>query len=506
MLNLKVGNIFTDIEGAVPTELYSKLQREMAFRPLGYEFSTMYNKWILDSNGNKVRRMWDGWRRQIWKSRNRKRIYFPTGLLSLAKESLDKKNIEYQLVNCRARPTQDMLGVEFSRDFVMRDYQGIVVNDSCSQQRGIIQIATGGGKTVIAAGIIQKLKIKPFIFFVTSIDLLIQAKESFEEILRNNGERITVGQIGGGVIDVRDINVMTVQTAVRSLGQEWDKDHKFDSDDQDDKTPIQNKAEVLTLLKNAKGSICDEVQHWRAETCQLVARSLESSYYTYGCSATPYRDEGDDLMIQGCFGKNIAELSASQLIRDGWLIRPSIKIVHVRGPKSQFRQWQQLYKDQVTENAEYNEMVASIANSYIQIKRLVLVLVTQIKHGKILSEMIPGSVFLSGASSKKVREESIKKLRASEISCIVSTTIFDEGIDVRPLDAVLLAGQGKSKVRAMQRIGRILRPFGGKTIATAVDFRIHQKYLLKHSIAREKMYRTEEEYDIEEIDPDEGSK
>lgn len=502
MLYLKVGNIFTDIEGVVPPDLYSALQRELAFRPLGYEFSTMYNQWILDSNGKRVRRIWDGWRRQIWK--NRKRTYFPTGLLSLARSVLEKKKAQYQLVNCRIKPEQELLGIEFAKGFTMRGYQEEVINDSCSQQRGIIQIATGGGKTIIAGGIIQKLKVKPFIFFVTSIDLLTQAKESFENILRDKGKRIHVGQIGGGVIDISDINVMTVQTAVRVLGGKWDKDHKFDSDDMDDDTPIQDKTDVMRLLKEAKGGICDEVQHWRAETCQLVARSLESCYYTYGCSATPYRDEGDDLMIHACFGKKIAELSASSLIRKDWLIKPQIKIVHVRGPKSQYRQWQQLYKDQVTENTEYNEMVASIANSYIQVGRLVLVLVQQIKHGKTLSAMIPDSVFLSGSSSKKLREDSINQLRNGEISCIVSTTIFDEGIDVRPLDAVLLAGQGKSKVRAMQRIGRILRPFPGKTTATAVDFRIHQKYLLQHSIAREKMYRTEEEYEIEEIDPEEG--
>jgi superfamily II DNA or RNA helicase len=502
MLTLKVGNIFTDIEGDVSSELYAKLQRDMAFRPLGYEFSTMYNKWILDSKGRKVRRMWDGWKRQIWKSKNRKRIYFPSGLLSLAKQSLNSKSIPHTLVNCRVKPQQELF-LDFKEGFIVRDYQGEVVSDACSQQRGIVQVATGGGKTVIAAAIIQMLKVKPFIFFVTSIDLLVQAKESFEDILRENGKPIKVGQIGGGVIDIQDINIMTIQTAVRSLGAKWDKDLKFDSDDKEDTTPIQNKADVLKLLNTAKGSICDEVQHWRAETCQLVARALTSAYYTYGCSATPYRDEGDDLMIQGCFGKQIAELSASQLIRDGWLIRPSIKIVHVRNTPSKFRQWQQLYKDQVSENAEYNEMVASIANSYIKAERLVLVLVQQIKHGKALSEMIPGSVFLSGVSSKKAREENIKKLRAGEISCIVSSTIFDEGIDIRPLDTVILAGQGKSKVRAMQRIGRILRPFPGKTAATAIDFCIHQKYLLKHAIAREKMYRTEEEYQIENIEPGE---
>lgn len=500
MLKLKVGNIFTDIEGDLSADNYRKLQRALSFRPLGYEFSTMYNRWILDSNGKKVRRMWDGWRRQIWKTKNRKRIYFPTGLLSLVRTHLDKNGIKYLLSNCRIKPKKNM-DLDFASDFKIRDYQDDVSDDGVTKGRGIIQIATGGGKTIVNAALIKKLGVKPFIIFVTSIDLLLQAKESLEAVLTQNGKPIIVGQIGGGTVDIRDINVMTVQTAVRAVGEKWDK-LKFDGDDSDDLTPIlKQKAEILHLLRTTKGAICDEVQHWRAETCQLVARELDSAYYTYGCSATPYRDEGDDLMIQACFGKEIIELTASELIRDKWLIAPSIKIIHVRGETSPYRQWQQLYKDQVSENVEYNEMVASITNSYINEGRLVLVLVQQIKHGKMLASMIPDSVFLSGNSPKKKREENIKKLRKKEISCIVSTVIFDEGIDVCPLDTLVLAGQGKSRVRAMQRIGRILRPYPGKEVATAIDFRIHQKYLFEHSISREKMYRTEEEYKIEEIDP-----
>ena len=81
---------------------------------------------------------------------------------------------------------------------------------------------------------------RQFIFFVTSIDLLIQAKASFEDILSDKGKPIKVGQIGGGVIDIRYINIMTVQPAVRSLWEEWVATHSSDSYDQADKTPIQN--------------------------------------------------------------------------------------------------------------------------------------------------------------------------------------------------------------------------------------------------------------------------
>jgi len=461
----------------------------------------MYNRWIKDKDGKQVRRMWDGYRRQIWKSKDRKRVYFPTGLFSQVRTCLNDNNVECKFIENRVKPDAE-LSLEFAEDISIRDYQGPIIDKACLVGRGIIQVATGGGKTVISEGIIKTLNVKPFIFFVTSIDLLTQAKNSFEEHLRQNGSPIKVGQIGGGTIDIKDINVMTVQTAVRALGQKWDVKHRFDTDDSDDKTPIaKRRKDIVQLIKTAKGVICDEVQHWRAETCQLVTRTLNDAYYIYGCSATPYRDEGDDIMINACFGKKLTEISASQLIKAGWLIKPSIKIVHVRGDVSPFRQWQSLYKDQVTENQDYNQMVASIANSFIENGRLVLTLVQQIKHGKTLEAMVPGSVFLSGASSKKKREKKVNELRNKEISCIISTTIFDEGIDIRPLDTLLLAGQGKSRVRAMQRIGRILRPFDGKTVATAIDFRIHQRYLLNHSKEREKMYRTEPEFDIEEIDP-----
>lgn len=493
---LKVGSIFTDIEG-LSSDLFIQIQQLMSYRPEGYEFSPMFNKWIT-REGKKVR-MWDGWRRQIWK--NQKRTYFPTGLFSIAKDFLSKNNVQYQILDRRKKPAKELI-LSLSSAFENKDFQQNTISQSCLVQRGIIMIATGGGKTAISAGLIKELGVKPFIFFVTSIDLLIQAKESFQSFLLENGQPLNVGQIGGGVIDIKDVNVMTVQTAVRALGKKWDNKLKFDSEDDDDKTPIeQRKDDILRLLNTAKGCICDEVQHWRAETCQLVNRALHDVYYVYGASATPFRDDGDDLLVHACFGKKITEINASYLIKQNYLVKPSIKIVHIRNKPSPYRQWQQLYKDQVSENKEYNEIVSSVANAFIAKGRTVLVLVQQIAHGKALAELIPGSIFLSGKSTKTKRQEGIEKLRRKEISCIVGSSIWDEGVDVRCLDTLLLAGQGKSKVRAMQRIGRILRPFPGKNGATAIDFRIHQKYLLEHSIAREKMYRSEPEFSIEEIEP-----
>jgi len=515
MIILQINNVHTDILGTLPDVHWKGLENKLKFRPQGYQFSPQFNRkyyrcqqckslsirhscptcGVLSSFSH---RQWDGWKKQFWKGK--KRTYFPSGLLSIVVEFLQGKNIPFTRQDIRVKPDRNA-NFEDSGIFERRQYQSEIITKAAKQTRGIIMAATGAGKTVVASGIIKELKVLPVVFFVTSIDLLTQAKESFEKALLLDGVPLKVGQIGGGIVDIKSVNVMTVQTAVRALGKSWN-DYRFDSDDKNDETPIgKHREEIKGLLHECKLSFCDEVQHWRAKTCRDVASELHQAYYTFGMSATPYRDEGDDMLIQACFGKAFAKISASELIKQGWLMRPNIKMIHVRTKKSVYKTWMKLYKDQVVENKYYNESVAKIATAYINRGRLVLVLVQQINHGKALARMIPGAVFLAGASTKKKREAGIKNLRNKYISCIVSTNIFDEGIDIKPLDTVLLAGQGKSKTRAMQRIGRIIRPFENKETATAIDFYVHQKFLSDHAKERYKMYITEPEYAVEEIEP-----
>lgn len=506
MLNLRIANIFTAIEGELPAARLKELERELSFRPQGFMFSTAYNRLIKNKDGEIIGRAWNGWKPQFWSSK-RNGTYFPTGLIGMVVDYFKKNSIPYVLSDLRFRPETNFL-IEPSGAIEYRDYQTRVIHTACNKSRGIIQAATGSGKTVMSAGIIEQLKVAPFMFFVTSIDLLEQAKDSFESFLRFHGSPLKVGQIGGGTIDIQDVNVCTIQTVVRALDKKWDKKYKFDSDDTDDKTPIaQYKDDIKEVIRESKGAICDEVQHWRADTCQLVARELKSAFYTYGMSATPYRDEGDDLMIQACFGRKIEVITATELIEhpEQYLVRPYIKMVHIKGKRSKFKQYQSLYKDRVVENNYYNGCIANIANAYINNGRLVLVLVQQIDHGKELAHMIKGAEFLSGKSSKKKRSKGLKNLRNHYIRCIVSTTIFDEGIDVRPLDTVILAGQGKSSVRAMQRVGRICRPYTyadghKKTRGTVIDPVIEDRFLFDHSLEREKMYHTEPAYNIEHIE------
>lgn len=350
--------------------------------------------------------------------------------------------------------------------------------------------------TALASAIIAGISVSPTIFYVPSIELLQQAKSEIEKFVKYNGGDLSVGIIGGGKKDVKDINVMTIQTAVNALGGVWkkydDEDNGFDETDISDR-----KEEIRELIKSAKLIICDEIQHWASETCQIISDCSISARYRYGLSATPYRDCGDDILIDACFGRVIADINASFLIKRGYLVRPTIYFSPMsRLPGMAESSYATLYKKAIVENTERNSKIMVMANEFRNREKKILILVKQIAHGTILERLIPDSVFLHGSTSKKKRLGHLEKMRDGKSSITIASVIFDEGVDVRPLDTLILAGSGKSPTRALQRIGRILRPCAGKTEALAVDFMDQCKYLKKHSLKRLSIYETEEEFNI----------
>jgi superfamily II DNA or RNA helicase len=124
----------------------------------------------------------------------------------------------------------------------------------------------------------------------------------------------------------------------------------------------------------------------------------------------------------------------------------------------------------------------------------------QIKHGEILLEKIKEAgikcAMLYGNDSLDKRNQVKKSLINKEIDLILASTIFDIGLDLPQLNALILASGGKSSIRALQRIGRVIRPMPGKKFAAIVDFYDQVKFLKKHSIARYNIYSSEDGFKI----------
>lgn len=511
---LKVDNNVTFVEGRLDSADYKAFKKLLGYVP---ENSYWMKRKVIekseaeDSTDSAVveewRKDWDGlistvcWNEQHCRCNIKKRgMHFPTGLASRAISFFKQNGIPYSVNDVRSK-TSPTTRYSMGPDFEYRDYQQEIIHkisgmNGRSVNRGIIKVATGGGKTGIACGAIATLGVTPTVFYVSSVDLLEQARSEIERFIFENNLPVEVGCVGGGLKEIKDITVMTIQTAVKALGGVW---VKFDDEDttHDDMNIDDKRGEIKNLIRNCRLMICDEVQHWAAETCQIIADNSINCQYRYGLSATPWRDKGDDIIIDGCFGNPIADISASKLIRKGHLIKPTIYFTKISNMRfSGLRSYPNIYKAAITENEYRNNKICQFVKLFAEQERNILILVRYIPHGKLLESLIPNSVFLYGKTTKKKRLSYLEKMRTGQHPVTIASVIFDEGVDVRPLDTLILAGGGKSPTRALQRIGRILRLWEGKKDAIAVDFYDDCRYLRDHSQKRLEIYKTEEEFQI----------
>jgi superfamily II DNA or RNA helicase len=512
-ITLRIDNNSTYIIGRLSSPIYQDLKKCLGYMP---ENAIFMIKQVEEKNerdrlsGKDVswKTEWDGRISSVCYSAanckcsiKKQGTHFPTGLASRAINLLRSKGVIVTVEDCR-QEVDKSLSLSMSEDFETRDYQKEVIDAACNVDRGIIKCATGSGKTSIASAIIANRAVSPMIFYVTSIDLLTQAKSELEKFIKLNGSDLKVGELSGLKKDIQDITVMTVQTAVRSLGGVW---VKFDEEDsKKEKEDISKiKKEVRDLIHSSKLMVCDEVQHWAAETCQIISDHSYSARYRYGMSATPFRDKGDDILIDGCFGRVIADINASMLIRLGYLVKPKITFIPIDNSMgSKKLNYANIYKEAIVYNSYRNNIISTLAQNMANDGRIVLILCKQIAHGKLLEKLIPESTFLHGSHSAKKRKKHIDLMRSGEANITIASTILDEGVDCKPLDGLILAGSGKSPTRALQRVGRTLRPYTYpdgrvKQQAMVVDFMDNCKYMRDHSKKRLKMYKSEPEFEVE---------
>lgn len=471
-LLVKVNNIYTVLSGAsIPID---KIDEVTSFWVSGSEYNPKY-----------VEGVWDG-KRHLFDKRTYR---FPTGLLNRVLSILDQENIKYQIVQEATEPPPTLkLPVPKVQ---LRPYQKEVVEKACEARRGVIEMAAGSGKTVVAAHIISRLK-RPTAFFVHTRDLLYQTKNYFEEVFCQK-----VGQIGDGVIDIRPITVAMVQTTIRALGGDY---RKFDEEDEDDivfTIKEEQKEAIINLVNNYPVVFFDECHHLPSDTFYTIAMSTYNAGFRFGLSATPYRADRHDLLIEAALGKKIIKVNASKLIEEGYLVPAKIIFHPVPASKqSSLKDYNEIYQKEIVNSSFRNQLVAKYAKALAKEGKTVLILVQQVKHGENLLKLIEGAEFMQGADSSARRTAILNDFQKKKIKILIATTLADEGLDVPTLGALILAGGGKSETRALQRVGRCLRPSKDKKEAIIIDFMDSAPYLSEHSKRRWEIFSTEPKFKL----------
>ena len=485
---IEINNLYGKIVDHLTIDQLAIIQHECQFKMEGSDYKQMSfrNRGI----------QWDGYKK-LFNIQTRR---FNIGLLSRIINLLNKYGLQVNIVDNRIHLPQKY---NYQYDITMlRDYQMQAVITSVMYGNGVLKVATGGGKTVIAGCTIGALG-KKSIFIVHTRDLLYQAKESFEKIFPNE----VIGQIGDGVIDYRNITVATMQTLAILGGVEVGK-NKYDEDATNDEFKITadriKKHEFNEYRKTVQCVMMDEVQIVCSQTAQGVRFLFESADYAFGYSASPWRDDGSDLEIEGAFGERIVDISASELIRSGYLVRPIINVHNTTYKCDDISgNYVDIYKRYIVENNLRNVQIVDDAMKQYNAGMNTLILVTQIKHGDILSTMFKQIYridvpFISGKSGMKRRKQAIQNMRDGKLSIMIASTIADVGLDIPRLQCIIEAGAGKSSVTALQRLGRIMRPFDKKDVCTFITYRDSAPFICQHIDKKIAIWRTEEEFVIYE--------
>lgn len=244
--------------------------------------------------------------------------------------------------------------------------------------------------------------------------------------------------------------------------------------------------------------ILDEFHHSGAKTYMMAMRFLSNAYYRYGLTGTFMRSDGKDMEMHGVLSEVIMEKGASELIEEGFLVRPYITIVrHETSPEYGYKCSYRDAYDHIIRDESFHHKASTIANRKIKEKKQTLILVRRVEHGEALAELIPDAVFLHGSIKKKEINEQKQAFNEKKIPAIIATSIFGEGTDIPSIDCLINARCEKTEIQTKQGIGRTLRKAKGKEKAEVYDFLIMgNKHLENHSAERIKSYKKEPAFRI----------
>ena len=323
-------------------------------------------------------------------------------------------------------------------------YQEKAVNRILSGQipnRGTLVMATGAGKTMLAAMITAALGVNT-IFYVHSTDLLEQAAQVYEKVFQQK-----IGRIGGDHFDIKPITIATVQTVYSCLEL---KDKRWDS--------------LSVYLNNVDLMFIDEGHMLGAETVFKISQ-ITDSYYSYALTATPKRDDGKDLLIEAGTGPAVNIISEKELVDKGYILPVEVEMIKVEHAKYTGRTYNSKYRHAIVNNDYRNKLIRDAVKRYRD--KQTIVLVKGINHGEKLAQLL-GVPFIHGSS--KNRTSMLDAFRQKDINTLIASPILKQGVDIPEAEVLIMAHGGSSQVELTQKIGRVRRPAHGQDKGIVVDF------------------------------------
>lgn len=360
----------------------------------------------------------------------------------------------------------------------LRGYQQNAVDAAIKNGNGIVEAATGAGKTIIAAAIVAKLGLRTIIAVPTKV-IHTQFVEAFKKFTD-----IDVGIIQGSTFEVDKPVVIAVMAGI-----------------------TKDKEKARKALANRDVLLIDEYHKSAAKTWRETIMDC-NAYYRIGLTATPFRKTQLECeFLRACTGEVVYSIDTKTLQDKGFLSVADVRIVkcNVYPPKPVYNAaekkfeevpWVEKHRECIATNDDRNNMIAEIANYHRAIGDKVLIITSWAEHADLIGSRIASSyIYLSGKDTAKQAKEKADEFKAMSGGVMIGTSVLDLGFDVPAIDVVIIAGGGDAKGRTQQRLGRGLRKAIGKSNAVIYDFLdvdngAKKQHFLNHSYNRISVYES----------------
>jgi superfamily II DNA or RNA helicase len=388
-------------------------------------------------------------------------------------EKLIKNNIQYNSsIKLDAQFPKD---ITIHKPYKLYQFQQEAVEAwIANNNQGTIILPTGGGKSVVAIDIIQRLQLNTLIVVPTLV-LFQQWKERIIEFL--NFPSDLIGFWGGGDREIKPITIVTYESAYLHA----------------------------TSLRECFGLlILDEAHHIGSPSHKQIVDAYLTKFRLALTATLSKKESSYDILMTRGFGPIVYEktpdgLKSKKVISEFELITLTVPLSNPERYTEEMKIFQNYIKRKKLYGNVFQQIIFRV-NQDIEADRALkaynnarkfafaghhkLSLIEEIlkKHPNekilIFSDIVNfceeiSRQFLIPAitnrTDQKEREFILKRFRESENSIIVTSRILDEGIDIPDASVgIILAGSGQPR-QFIQRLGRLLRKHPMKDSATLYE-------------------------------------
>ena len=444
---------------------------------------------------------WDGRIRLL----NKRNYTFQIGLLFRLLKFLELEKIEYKIEDKRElKKDYEVLllndieeGKILYDDIKLRDYQVEAIKSffkthyNLPLTRGIFYLPPRSGKTLLTGALGKVINRYPLLFIVHKIDLAYQTKNVFEKIYNRK-----IGIVGDGKFDINsNVIVSTIQSICSTYNIKFEGEREKDIN--------KNQREKFKkIIEKVRVVIGDEVHTSASETWQQLPQYLKSIEYGIGCTGTPFREDGADLLVEQLWGNIIYELPREEAVNNNHILPIKVYFIHLPLTKVTSLDWQTQKKQGLNNNVYLIDAVEKIVRRSEKKNMTSVIVVREKSQGNLIQKRLKCS-YLHGGVDGEERMRVYDLLNKKRIKTIVST-VTDIGVDIPSLDNVIVAGLSKSKVLAFQRI-RCGTPYKDKkfgnifVLCPNINTGKEKNYLKNHWTRLKNIYKKEKTFQIKEI-------